>query len=225
MDIKQTKFQGVYEGWKGKKKILLTRNAVPGKTAYDELLIQEQGIEYRTWDTRKSKLAAAIAKGIGNINIRPGSLVLYLGASTGTTVSHVSDIIGNDGFVFAIEFAARVARQLVFLAEQRKNIAPILADANKPELFYNKALAVDTVFQDIAQKHQVAIFIKNCDLFLKKGGFGILCVKARSIDVAKKPKEIFKDVTTELEKHYIIADYRDLEPFQLDHCIFVCKKK
>ncbi len=225
MDIKQTRFQGVYETWKGKRKVLLTKNLAIGTRTYGEDLVREDGTEYRMWNAQKSKLAAAILKGVGNINIRPGSVILYLGASSGTTVSHVSDIVGNDGFIFAVDLAPRVVRQLVFLSEQRKNIAPILADANKTELFYNQVLAVDTVYQDVAQKHQVDIFIKNCDLFLKQGGFGLLCVKARSIDVTQKPKDIFRLVKTQLEKHFIIADYRELEPFQLDHCIFICKKK
>ena len=40
----------------------------------------------------RSKLAAAILGGVENIWMKPGSKVLYLGAASGTTVSHVSDI-------------------------------------------------------------------------------------------------------------------------------------
>ena len=54
----------------------------------------ETKIEYRAWNPFRSKLAAAILGGIDNIHIKPGSKILYLGAASGTTVSHVSDLVG-----------------------------------------------------------------------------------------------------------------------------------
>lgn len=51
-------------------------------------------MEYRAWNPFRSKLAAAILGGIDQIHIKPGVRVLYLGAASGTTVSHVSDIVG-----------------------------------------------------------------------------------------------------------------------------------
>lgn len=39
-------------------------------------------------------MAAAILGGIDDIHMKPGSKVLYLGAASGTTVSHVSDLVG-----------------------------------------------------------------------------------------------------------------------------------
>ena len=50
--------------------------------------------EYRVWNPFRSKLAAAILGGVDKIHIAPGSKVLYLGAASGTSVSHVSDIVG-----------------------------------------------------------------------------------------------------------------------------------
>ncbi|MBI5398316.1 fibrillarin-like rRNA/tRNA 2'-O-methyltransferase, partial [Candidatus Woesearchaeota archaeon] len=151
--------------------------------------------------------------------------VLYLGASTGTTVSHVSDLVGKEGFVFALDFAPRSTRELVFLAEERPNIIPILADANHPQQYLPLLCEVDCVVQDIAQRDQVGIFLKNCRVFLKQGGFGILSVKARSVDVTKKPRVVFNDVRSILEKNITIVDYRELDPLEKDHCIFICKKK
>jgi fibrillarin-like pre-rRNA processing protein len=148
-----------------------------------------------------------------------------LGASSGTTVSHVSDIVGKDGLVYALDFAPRVLRDLVFVAEQRKNIAPVLADANQPETYAHLVSEVDTVFMDIAQKNQAEIFLKNCKMFLKKGGFGLLALKARSVDVTRNPKIIFKEIREKLEKQMIIVDYRELDPYEKDHAFFVCKKK
>ena len=83
---------------------------------------------------------------------------------------------------------------------------------------------VDVVYQDIAQKDQVNIFLKNCNEFLKKDGFGLLALKSRSIDVTKNPKEIYKHVWKELEKHITVVDHRILDPLQKDHALFVVKK-
>ena len=225
MNIGQHKFQGIYVMKKGKRQAFLTRNLVPGEDVYGESLHKQGKDEYREWSPLRSKLGAALAKNVSQMGIYPGGKVLYLGASTGTTASHVSDIVGMDGFVFALDFAPRTTRELVYLCEKRKNMVPIMADARHPEQFAQYLSSVDTVFQDVAQRDQAEIFIKNCEAFLKKGGFGILVIKARSVDVAKKPKQVFKEVRDYLEKKIVIVDYRELEPFEKDHCIFICKKK
>lgn len=221
--MKQTQFPGIYEQQKGKRIQLLTKNLVPGKTVYTENLVKDGNVEYREWDVHKSKLAAAIIKGLSQLSLKQGDVVLYLGAASGTTASHISDIIGNEGFMFALDFAPRVVRQLVFVAESRKNIAPILADANQPDSYFHKITQADFLYQDIAQRNQAEIFLKNM-VFLKGGGFGVLCVKARSVDITKKPRQIFQMVRQQLEKELTIVDYRILDPFQKDHCMFVCKK-
>lgn len=223
--INQSKIFEVYESQDGKRKQLYTPNLTPGRNVYGERLVSQNGNEYREWDASKSKLAASILKGSPNIGIRKNDVVLYLGAASGTTVSHVSDIVGNEGFVFAVDSAPRVMRDLIFLCYERKNIAPILADANKINIIKERISAVDVVYQDVAQKNQVEIFFKNIDLFLKSNGYALLAVKARSIDVIKKPKQIFREVREMLEKALTIVDCRELEPFQKDHCMFICKKK
>ncbi len=223
--IKPSKIFEVYESQEGKKRQLYTINLVPGQNVYGEKLVKENNFEYREWDASKSKLAAIILKDSPNIGIKKNDVVLYLGAASGTTVSHVSDIVGNDGFIFAVDIAPRVMRDLIFLCYKRKNIAPILADANKINLLKERISAVDVIYQDVAQKNQVEIFLKNVDLFLKNDGYALLAVKARSIDVTKQPKQIFKEVKAQLEKNLTIIDYRELEPFQKDHCMFICKKK
>jgi len=219
------RFHGVFETELGRRKLLLTQNLVPGTQVYGENLFKQEGVEYREWVIQRSKLAAAIAKGISQIGMKPGSTVLYLGCASGTTSSHVSDLVGKDGFVFALDFAPRVLRDMVFVCQARRNITPILADAFHPERYAHRVLAVDAVFQDIAQKNQAEIFLRNCDMFLRQGGFGILAVKARSVDVTKRPKEIFARVREQLEKQVTIVDYRELDPYEKDHCVFVVKKK
>jgi fibrillarin-like pre-rRNA processing protein len=223
--MKQTQFQGVYVQEKGRRTILMTKNLVPGKTVYEEKLVQEGNVEYREWNALRSKLAAAILKDIREIGIKKGDVVLYLGAAYGTTVSHVSDIVGESGFVFALDFAPRVMRSLVFLCEERKNIAPLLFDANQPQQYKdNVPKDVDVVYMDVAQRNQTEIFLKNVEMYLKKGGYGLLALKARSVNVAENPRTVFEKVKNELQRKMKIIDYKLLDPFEKDHCMFICKK-
>ncbi len=92
----------------------------------------EEKTEYRVWNPFRSKIAAGIVGGVGDIYMRPGSKVLYLGGASGTTVSHVSDLVGNTGAVYAVEFSKRVGRDLVNMAKKRTNVIPIIEDARHP---------------------------------------------------------------------------------------------
>ncbi|MBC8495387.1 fibrillarin-like rRNA/tRNA 2'-O-methyltransferase [archaeon] len=206
------------------KKTLYTRSLDKNKF-FDERIVSFSGNSFREWEAKRSKLAAGLMKGLSQIGLRHGSVVLYLGASHGYTPSFVSDIVGKSGFVFAIDIAPEVTRDLVAICEQRKNMAPILCDCNHPEEYKDFVTKVDIVYQDISQKNQVQIFLKNCDMFLKKDGFGLLAIKSRSIDVTKSPKEIYARVREELEKHITIVDYRELDPYEKHHAMFVVKKK
>ncbi len=202
---------------------LYTESLLPGKAHFEERLFREGDKEFREFDPLRSKLAAMIMKGCTNAGIRKNDVVLYLGISHGYTASFVSDMIGGQGLLFGVDPAPRVVRDSVFLAEQRRNIVPVLADANHPEEYADRICVADIVYQDVAQRNQAEIFIKNCRLFLKKGGYGLLAVKARSIDVKKRPKEIFEDVRKQMEKEFTVIDYRVLEPFQKDHCMIIVK--
>jgi rRNA 2'-O-methyltransferase fibrillarin len=71
--------------------------------------------EYRVWNPFRSKLAASVLAGVDNIHIKPGGKVLYLGAASGTSVSHVSDIVGPTGAVFAVEFSHRSGKCTLML--------------------------------------------------------------------------------------------------------------
>ncbi|PIN73453.1 fibrillin [Candidatus Woesearchaeota archaeon CG10_big_fil_rev_8_21_14_0_10_45_16] len=209
----------VFEIYEDKRR-LYTKSIVPGKAPFAERLVGE----YREFDPRRSKLAAAIVKGANNIGIRKGDVVLYLGVSHGYTASFVSDMVGKEGLIFGIDPAPRVVRDLVFLSEQRKNLIPLLVDANHPEEYITRVCQADIVYQDIAQKNQAEIFVKNCRLFLKKGGYGLLAVKARSIDVKRRPKDIFNETRVVLEKEFTVIDFRLLDPLEKDHCMIIVKK-
>ncbi len=197
-----------------------TLNLVPGEQVYDEKLVKKGGVEYRVWNPKKSKLAAALVKGLKHFPFDENSKVLYLGAASGTTVSHVSDLCVN-GRIYAVDVAPRVLRQLVFVAEKRKNIFPILADANDPN--YPFVEKVDIVYEDVAQPNQAEILIKNAKKYLRKNGYAIIAVKARSIKVNEKPSKIFKEVEKELNRHFKVIERVRLDPFEKDHMLFVCK--
>lgn len=205
---------------------LATRNLAPGKTVYGEKLIRFEGVEYRLWDPFRSKLAAAILKNVKTVPIKPNHQVLYLGAASGTTASHVSDIVGEKGYVYCVEFASRAMRELVNnVCPYRFNMAPILEDARFPEryaLFIRGK--VDDVYCDIAQPEQAKILADNASLFLKKDGWIMLAVKAQSIDVTKEPSEIYKQEVKVLESRgFEIEDVVHLEPYDKAHAMIVAK--
>jgi fibrillarin-like pre-rRNA processing protein len=209
----------------GEQKIS-TENFVPGNQVYKEKLIIKKGIEYRLWDPFRSKLAASIMNGLENFPFKNKTKVLYLGASTGTTVSHVSDIVGPSGLVFAVEHASRVARDFLDrVATHRSNIMPILQDARKPKEYFSVFGKVDVVYVDIAQPDQTKIAIDNCDMFLKKEGFFFLVIKSRSIDVTKAPKRIIQEEIKKLREKFEILESIDLHPYDKDHAMVIAKYK
>ena len=200
-----------------------TKNLNPGTSVYGEELIVEDE-EYRIWNPSRSKLAAALLNGLENLEIQDTSKVLYLGASTGTTVSHISDIAIN-GKIYAVEFSPTTAKKLVQLSNQRFNIAPILGDATKPKGYLNIVEKTDLVYCDVAQPNQSELFMRNMNLFSKDDGVGLLMIKARSIDVVQKPKKIFREQEKKLkEKGFKIVEKVKLEPYEKDHIAFLVEK-
>ncbi|MCE7740998.1 MAG: fibrillarin-like rRNA/tRNA 2'-O-methyltransferase [Candidatus Heimdallarchaeota archaeon] len=204
---------------------LATKNADPGRKIYTERLVNEGGVEYRTFDPFKSKLGAAIFNKMQNFPFKENSKILYLGAASGTTVSHVSDMVGDKGAIYSVEFSARSLRDLVTVSERRKNILPIHADARFPEEYSMIVPQVDIVYEDVAQPSQAEILDTNVKTFLKDGGYFFLAVKSRSIDVTKEPEVIYKEVIAKLESYGLtVLETVDLEPYEKDHIMIVGKK-
>ena len=205
---------------------LATENLVPGNQVYKEKLIIKKGIEYRLWDPFRSKLAASIMNNLEEFPFENKTKVLYLGASTGTTISHISDIVGANGIVFGVEHASRVARDFLDrVASHRANIIPILQDARKPKEFFSVFGKVDIVYVDIAQPDQTKIAIDNCNMYLKKGGYFFLVIKTRSIDVTKSPKKIIEEETDKLRTNFEILQSIDLHPYDKDHAMVIARSK
>lgn len=216
----------LFEGVFSDGKFLYTKNLLPGEKVYGERLLNDDGIEYRQWDAYRSKLGAALKKGLRQLPLGNGSKVLYLGAAEGTTISHISDIVGEDGIIVGIDLSATSMRRLVLLCEKRQNMLPLLADALKVEQYPPEIqkMKFDLLFQDVSQKNQSEIFLKNAQ-FLKEKGFGMLSVKARSIDVLKEPQEVFKSEALKLSRGFEILQTVMLEPFEKDHALIYCRKK
>jgi fibrillarin-like pre-rRNA processing protein len=204
---------------------LATRSLTPGTRVYGEKLVREGETEYRIWDLYRSKLAAAIHKGLKEMPIKPGSSVLYLGASTGTTASHVSDIVGPEGAVFAVEFAQRSMRDLLQVCEKRQNMLPIMGDARSPQNYVEGVGKVDAIYQDVAQPDQDDIFIRNSRLFLKNGGWGMIAIKSQSIDVTRQPKKIFAEFVEKVGSEIDVTEQIELSPFDLEHLFIVGRRK
>ena len=203
------------------EKHLATLNLVVGNNVYGEKVVKYKKDQYRIWDPFRSKLAGALKKGLRKLPITNGTKVLYLGASTGTTVSHISDIIGFSGIVFAVEPAVRVARELIEnVASKRRNVVPIVEDARKPQSYFSVFGKVDVVYCDIAQPDQTDIAIGNCRVYLKPRGAMLIIIKTRSIDVTMEPKAVIAQEAKRLEENgFHIDQIINLDPFDKDHGI------
>ena len=216
--MKPTEISGVFK----EKNRIFTENpkSCKGLKVYNEKLVKYKENEFRSWNPYRSKLAAAILNGL-SIKIKPNSKVLYLGAATGTTVSHISDIL-RQGLVYSVESSPIAIKDLIQVSKKRKNIIPILEDANHPDRYSSIVPIVDMVYQDISQRNQAEIFIENIKRYLKKNGFGILMVKARSIDVSLEPKKAFNIVSTKLESNnFKLLDNINLKPYEKDHAAII----
>lgn len=222
------RFGGVFVA-RGKEDALATKNLVPGESVYAEkrISVEDQDgtkIEYRTWNPFRSKLGAAILGGIGDIHIVPGCKVLYLGAASGTTVSHVSDMVGPEGRVYAVEFSQRSGRDLLGVAQKRSNIIPIIDDARHPTKYRMMMSMVDVIFSDVAQPDQARIVALNAAHYLKIGGHIVMSIKANCVDSTAPPEAVFASEVKKLQQERIKAlEQISLEPYERDHAVVTGK--
>lgn len=222
--IEPHRHEGIFLS-KGKEDCLVTKNIVIGESVYGEkrISVEEDGgekIEYRVWNPFRSKLAAGIVNGLDQIHIKPGSRILYLGAASGTTVSHVSDIVGPDGVVYAVEFSHRSGRDLLNVAKHRTNVIPIIEDARHPHKYRMLVGMVDCIFADVAQPDQSRIVGVNADYYLKNGGHTVISIKASCIDSVAAPEVVFaKEVDTLRKLQFTPREQVTLEPFERGHAM------
>jgi fibrillarin-like pre-rRNA processing protein len=209
--------------------LLLPTERIATKSAACSSVYGEKIVNgHRIWDPYRSKLAALLLKVYrkggscsDHIPVAPSSKVLYLGAATGTTVSHVSDILSK-GLVYSVEISVRAMRDLIILCEARRNIIPILGDAARPERYKAIVEPVDLIYQDVAQRAQAQIAMKNVERYLLPGGTLILMIKSRSIDSTALPAEVFCKELKLLQGMEMLQT-TDLLPYHRDHLAVVAR--
>lgn len=219
MEVREL-FENVYKI----DKKLATRNLDSGSKVYDEELLKANNIEYRTWNPYRSKLAAAIINGLKTMAIKPGSRVLYLGAATGTTTSHVSDIVGPKGEVFCVEFSERNMRNLMQVCERRQNMLPIHCDARLTENYAEDVDQSDVLYQDVSARDQADILIRNSKL-IKDKGIVYVAIKSQSISSSENPKDVFDEFLRQISDHFEILEEIEIEPFDKGHLFVVLRKR
>jgi len=220
---------------RGKEDALVTLNSTPGVAVYGEKRISVESpnknaegntvkVEYRVWNPFRSKIAAAILGGADNIWIKPSSKVLYIGAASGTSVSHVSDLVGPTGTVYAVEFSHRPGRDLINMAKARTNVIPIIEDARHPLKYRMLVGMVDVVFADVAQPDQARIVALNSHYFLKEGGHAMIAIKASCIDSTAAPEAVFRREISKLqEENFKPLEQLTLEPYERDHAVVIAQ--
>ena len=176
---------------------------------------------WRLWDAGRSKLGATLELGL-DTGLAGGESVLYLGAASGTTVSHVADFCGP---TYAVEFAPRPTRDLVDVAAGRPNLFPLLKDARKPATYAHVVESdLDAIVQDVATRGQARVAVRNRQ-FLRDGGRLVAAIKARSEDVTREPDAVFEDVLDELRGAYEIVETARLDRYHDDHLAIVARPR
>ncbi|KAI8140240.1 Fibrillarin-domain-containing protein [Fennellomyces sp. T-0311] len=224
--IEPHRHEGIFIA-RGKEDLLVTKNLVPGESVYGEKRISVDGgegtkIEYRVWNPFRSKLAAAVLGGVDHIHIAPGKKVLYLGAASGTSVSHVADIVGPEGAVYAVEFSHRSGRDLINMSKKRTNVVPIIEDARQPQKYRMLVPMVDVIFADVAQPDQARIITLNAHHFLRNGGHIVISIKASCIDSTVDAATVFAREVKKLQEERVKPQEQlTLEPYERDHAVVV----
>lgn len=209
------------------EKRLATVNITPGITFYKEEIRKINGVEYRIWNPFKSKLSAAFLNGLEIEVLQDIKSILYLGASTGTTISHLSDILDEDGVIYAVEIAPRVMMEFINrVVKHRKNVIPLFYDARIPEEYLDIVdKDIDLLYCDVAQPDQTKIALDNADIYLKRGGKLLIAIKARSIDAVLPVKEIYnREVKYIRDRGYEVLKVLDLEPYEKEHAMVYAVK-
>jgi len=219
--VEPHRFPGVYIV-RGKEDMLATKSLAPGETVYQEKKVTvtdgDLKTEYRVWNPYRSKIAATILGNVEDVGIRPAAKVLYLGAASGTTVSHVADVVGMEGMVYAVEFSERSGRDLVNMAKKRTNVVPIVDDARHPIRYRMLVPMVDVLFADVAQRDQARILALNAQHYLKNGGRFLISIKANCIDSTVEPRVVFeREIETLRELGFTPDEMITLEPYEVDH--------
>jgi len=217
------KFAGIFIA-RGLEDCLVTLNKNHGKSIYGEkilsILLDNKKVEFRIWNPFRSKLSAAILLGINSLYFTQGSKILYIGASTGTTVSHCSDIIGRRGLIYAVEFSYKCILHLLFTCMNRDNIIPIYGNARYPQKYQILVPLIDSIITDISQPDQSRILGLNALYYLKKKGSFLISIKTRNIDSLSSEEPLIAKEKEKLCKLGLFpTEQITLEPYDRSHAL------
>ena len=215
---------------------LWTRNAVKGISVRGERRKRDGRIEWRRWDPTRSKVAAAILRTReepSSLLPTPGSTCLYLGASSGGTVSHIHDFVcgaenHHGGQLVAVEISPRMVRDLVKLSDRRPGLVPVLGDARKPEqiaaFIRGKA---NWIHQDLSIADQAETFVRIATSFLAPGGIGLLSLKAASERSSEGDDDsrFQKAERILMDSDLVLEERIDLTGLEEQHVVFTCSSR
>ncbi len=183
---------------------------------YRERILHSGERVLRRWDPSRSKFGAALTKGWAEPVPGDGERWLYLGASTGTTPSHLADLVGPAGRVYALERSVRPFARLHQLALRYPNLLPILADARRPMEYAGLVPPVDGIYVDVAQPDQVAIGLDNARLFLGSAGAFVIALKTASMGREREPRQHLAAAVAEMDA-IELEPAVDLAPYHRRH--------
>jgi rRNA 2''-O-methyltransferase fibrillarin (EC 2.1.1.-) len=192
------------------------RLATHGEPVYGEPV---DAAGWRVWDTNRSKVGAVLQTH-GDPGFDPTDRVLYLGAATGTTVSHLADM---GMCVYAIEISPYAAESLLAVSATRPRLFPIIADARRPSQYAGMVESdLSWLIQDVASAQQVQIAAEN-RRFLADDGRALVFIKARSIDATAAPTAVFESVETQLAETFEITHRIAMDRTHRDHRALIAR--
>ncbi|MGA8303320.1 MAG: fibrillarin-like rRNA/tRNA 2'-O-methyltransferase [Thermoplasmata archaeon] len=185
---------------------------------YGERWVDAGEVAYRAFEPGRSKLSAGIVREWSGPIPSEGERWLYLGAATGTTASHISDLVGPSGRVYALERSPRPFARLLALAERWPNLLPVIADARDPRLFASLVPPVDGLYADIAQPDQVEIVRRNAELFLARAGAAVVfALKTASMGRDREPAAHLAAAERDIAFGVDLVPSVRLDPFHKGH--------
>ncbi|HEX9710378.1 MAG TPA: fibrillarin-like rRNA/tRNA 2'-O-methyltransferase [Candidatus Thermoplasmatota archaeon] len=204
-----------------------TRHGGGGRPAYGEEVVRgPDGHPWRRFEPRRSKTAAALhAGGLGPEleAVLSSPPLLYLGAASGTSLSHLADIVAPEP-AYGVEVAQRSFADLLENLRPWPNVFPVHADARRPAAYAALVGRAGAIVQDVAAADQVAVLAGNARAFLPDGAPALLFLKARSVDSGADPPAVFEEAREALAAAgFGVREQRALEPFDRDHRAFLVR--
>ncbi len=171
----------------------------------------------RVWDPVRSKLAAGIVRGWEGVLPAPGERWLYLGVASGTTASHLADLVGPNGRVYGVDKSIRPFAKFLDVAERFPNLLPVYGDARRPREFVGSVPLVDGLYVDVAQPDQIEIVEENAREFLRTSGKFLLTLKTASMGRDRGAKEHLDRSVDRLKHRFDLDRPIGLDPFHRRH--------